>query len=304
VSLDNFNDVPHRPYVLALGPSTDPLLAETLSLLKAQHPAIEVQCVSDPFAADLSVYADWRRGRDVMDGVSLGATRRLDEASTVLALRVFPHEPDDDRFDFGDNRYRRGETYAAWLALLSDPAVRVLNRPGGLWPPAEGLSRFQVRAIARRSGVTTIREVIASHVPPQACWRLHLHNGAIQKLDGDVPLADSVQPSSYLYVDSPWQRVIVSRVTREIMLDELADGHLSDLDRNGLMTEAHRVFSALDVDVGHAIFLRDGGRFAFSSVSLMTPPSCSRLHIQNLAIALLRELVFESTPRWHTEADR
>lgn len=297
------DDVSRKPYILALGPSADPLLTETLGLLRAKHPEIEAHCVFDPLAVEISVCADWRRGWGVIDGLSLGFTRRLDEALAVLALRVFPHGPDDDRFDSADNRYRRGETYAAWLALLSDPAIRVLNRPSASWPPVEGLSPFLVRAIARTSGVVTIREVIDLHAPPEASWRLHLYDGVIYKLDADLSFADPEQPSSYLYLDSPWQSVIVSRVAGEITLDEPPDGLLSDLDHNRLMADAHRVFSALNVDVGHAIFLREGGRFAFSSLSLTTPPSCSRLHIQNLATALVRELMARPIVKRPTEAD-
>ena len=296
--------MPRKPYILTLGPSTDPLLAETVRLLEAQYPAIETHCVSNPSAVHISVYTDWRHGWEVIDDPSLRVPRRLDDALAVLALRIFPHGPDDDRFDFADNRYRRGEIYAAWLALLSDPAIPVLNRPTNAWPPADGLSRSHIRAIARTHGVATIREVIQAHIPEEASWRLDIRDGALHRLPADTTLPDPAPPSSYLYLDSPWRSLVVSRVADQILLDEPSEGSVSDLDRGRIIIESQQIFSALKVDVGHAIFLRERGRFAFSSLSLTTPSSCSRLHIQNLAGALVQVLVTGTMAGQRAEVER
>jgi hypothetical protein len=277
-------------YVVVLGPTTaDPLLAETVNQLRARHPAIAVHSIPDPLAANISVYSDWRRGWGAIESAE-GRPLRLSEALAVLALRLTSYAPDDDRFDDGDNKYRRGEGYAAWLALLSDPAIHVLNRPGSLWPPVDVLSRFHLRAIARSRGVATIREVFGASVPAGASWRLGLPAGPLHRLDANPSADDPARPFSHLFVDVPWRSLTVSRAGAKLLIDEASTNAAADIDRDRLLADAHRVFDALGVDIGHAVFLRERGRFAFSSVSLATPPSCSRAHLRNLAAALVEQM--------------
>ena len=290
ILLEPPRDLLRKPYVLALGPATDPLLIEAFHLLKSKHPALETLCVPDPLLVQMSVYTGWQHGWSVIEGANLGPPRRLDDALAVLALRILSDAPNDDRFDTADNRYRYGETYAAWLALLSDPAVRVLNRPGSRWPPLDAISRFDIRAIARIHGVTTLHEVIGARAPADASWRLHLVDGSLRRLDMDAPALGHGPPHSHINVDVPWERVIVSQVAGDLKLDA-PTRRVPPLDSQRLMTDAHQLFAVFGVDVGHAIFVRERGRFVFSSLSLTTPVSCSRAHIRHIATTLVTKCV-------------
>lgn len=289
-----------HPYVLVLGPE-DALLQAARDLLAARQPPVDVLIVGDPLAVRLSVFTDGQSGWSVVYGSELGGSRRLRDAVAVLALRVASDTP-DHRFHPEDAAYRTSESYAAWLGLLTDPALRVFNRPGGKWPPLDLLSRADVRAIARLSGVATLHEVISGNNVPNASWRVRLGDGAVERVNGgSAPTCDGL-PYCHLFLDVPWERLIVSRAGTEVILD-LADGrHMSHREERSLLAEAERLFIALNVDVGHAIFLKEHGRFVFSSVSLMTPSGCSAAHVRHLGAVLAQDLFMREHTSLHAAA--